>query len=131
MALRARVGIILLDEFYLNKKWTAWELREMMKLLTSGEVRLLPVLYSMTFEQLGKQMKELSEADSSTVRGASKSDAAILEELERITMIHSNTADVVSGLHFRATPCPSLDQRTRFGCHAISGAWQRAATRAS
>ena len=68
-SLRARVGIVLLNEFYLTKKWTVWELRELMKLLTSNEVRLLPVLYSMDFKQLGDQMKELSEADNSAVKG--------------------------------------------------------------
>ena len=101
-ALRARVGIVLLDEFYLSKKWTVWELREMMQLLTSGEVRLLPVLYSMTFQQLSDQLEKLSAADSSSVRGANKDDAEMLAKLERITMIHSNTAKMVS------SPCTCI-----------------------
>ena len=49
-----------------------WELRDMMQLLTSGEVRLLPVLYSMTFQQLSDHLEKLLAADAALSGGPTR-----------------------------------------------------------
>ena len=94
-SLQAPVGVVLLDDVYLTKEWPVRELRRIMELLTDGKVRVLPVMYNMTYRDLGDLMKRLSDTDSSASKGASRDDAAMLEKLKRITMIHSNTSDVV------------------------------------
>ena len=88
-SLHARVGVVLLDARYLTKEWPVRELRRMMELLSSGHVRVLPVLYGMTFEQLVDQMKRLADADTSAACGASGADSDMLAKLTRTTMIRS------------------------------------------
>ncbi len=94
-SLQAPVGVVLLDDVYLTKEWPVRELRRIMELLTDGKVCVLPVMYNMTYRDLSDLMKRLSDTDSSASKGASRDDAAMLEKLKRITMIHSNTSDVV------------------------------------
>ena len=109
---QAPVGVVVLDEFYLTKKWPVQELRRLMELLTSGKVCVVPVMYDMTFEQVGEVMERLSKADSTASGGASRNDAAMLAKLERITMVHSNTADMVRD-HARhcCVPMPDVGHR--------------------
>ena len=95
-SLDAPVGVVLLDDVYHTKEWPVRELRRMMELLTDGQVRVLPVMYNMTYQELSQLVKRLSTSDDGGPGGgASSSDAAMLERLRRITMIHSNTGDVV------------------------------------
>ena len=94
-SLCAPVGVVVLDSVYLTKEWPVKELRRLMELLTSGQVRVLPVMYNMSYKDLGDLLKRLAATDSSASDGASSGDADMLEKLKRITMIHSNTDDVV------------------------------------
>lgn len=110
-SLNAPVGVILLDEVYLTKEWPVRELRRMMELVTSGQARVLPVMYNITFQDLEDLMDRLSVTESSATGGASRGDAALLKQLSRISMIHSSTSDVVCRysstrhMHGPALPC--------------------------
>ncbi len=94
-SVQAPVGVILLDDVYLIKEWPVKELRRILELLTNGQVRVLPVMYNIKYSDLRDLIRRLSDTDSTASKGASRDDAAMLEKLERITMIHSNTSDVV------------------------------------
>ena len=67
-----------------------------MKLSASGQTRVLPVLYGITFQELPYHSGLLAETDSIGMSANLNSgDAEMLRKLHHPSMIVSNTSDVV------------------------------------
>lgn len=76
-AAQARIGVVLLDEHYLGKKWPMDELRIIMKQRTC-----LPVLLGLSYEQFEKEVEWQNKQPA-----FSPEDSAMLDVLRRISMV--------------------------------------------
>ena len=76
-AAQARIGVVVLDEHYLQKKWPMEELRIIMQQRTC-----LPVLLGLSYEQFEAEVKQQQQQ-----LAFSREDSAMLDVLRRISMV--------------------------------------------
>lgn len=74
---QARIGVVVLDEYYLGKKWPMDELRIIMMQRTC-----LPVLLGLSYEEFEKEVERQKEQPA-----FSPEDSAMLDVLRSISMV--------------------------------------------